>query len=384
MTSSESRRASLRLSQPVLVGREHDYVREALEQGHLSSNGPFTHRCQSWLAESFGASPVYLTHSATAALELAALLTDIGPGDEVVMPAFTFVSCANAIAMRRATPVFVDVRADTLNIDPDQVAGAITPRTRAIVAVHYAGVPCDMAPIAALAEQHQLVVIEDAAQALMSSYRGKPAGTLGHLGVFSFHDTKNVMSGEGGAILVNDARFAPRAEIACRYGTDRGAFDRGERSRYTWIELGSSFAPNEITAAVLLAQLERAEDITHARHAMWARYHSAFAPLEAAGIARRPVVPADVQHNAHLYYLLVRDQDVRDRFIAAMRADGISAPFHFVPLDDSPGGRRYARAHGALPNTHAAAVRLVRLPLWFGMEPVQDRVIDAVLGLLKS
>jgi dTDP-4-amino-4,6-dideoxygalactose transaminase len=383
MTSRDSRRAAIRHSQPVLVGREHDYVREALEQGHLSANGPFTHRCQSWLAEKVGAATVYLTHSATAALELAALLTDIGPGDEVVMPAFTFVSCANAIALRGATPVFVDMRADTLNIDPDQVAGALTPRTRAIVAVHYAGVPCDMAPIVALAEQHQLVVIEDAAQALMSSYRGKPAGTLGHLGAFSFHDTKNVMSGEAGAIVVNDARFAARAEIACRYGTDRGAFDRGERQRYTWIDLGSSFGPNEITAAVLLAQLERAEDITQARHAMWARYHSAFAPLEAAGTARRPVIPEDVQHNAHLYYLLLRDQDARDRFIAGMRADGISAPFHCVPLDDSPGGRRYARAHGALPNTHAAATRLVRLPLWFGMETVQDRVIDTALGLLK-
>lgn len=383
MTSSDSLRTAIRYSQPVLVGREHDYVREALEQGHLSSNGPFTHRCQSWLSATLDVAPVYLTHSATAALELAALLTDIGPGDEVVMPAFTFVSCANAIALRGATPVFVDVRADTLNIDPAQVAGAITPRTRAIVAVHYAGVPCDMAPIMALAGQHRLVVLEDAAQALMSSYRGKPAGTLGHFGVFSFHDTKNVMSGEGGAIVVNDARFAERAEIACRYGTDRGAFDRGERARYMWIDLGSSFAPNEITAAVLLAQLERAADITQARHAMWARYHSAFAPLETAGIARRPVIPADVRHNAHLYYLLLRDRDARDRFIAAMRTAGISAPFHFVPLDDSPGGRRYARAHGDLPNTHAAAARLVRLPLWFGMEPVQDRVIDTVLGLLK-
>jgi len=384
MTPRDSLRAAIRYSRPVLMGREHDYVRDALDQGHLSSNGPFTHRCQSWLAARLSVSPVYLTHSATAALELAALLIGIGPGDEVVLPAFTFVSCANAIALRGATPVFVDIRADTLNVDPDQLAGAITPRTRAIVAVHYAGVPCDMAPVMALAGQHQLIVIEDAAQALMSSYRGKPAGTLGHLGVFSFHDTKNVISGEGGAIVMNDARFTARAEIAYRYGTDRGAFDRGERKHYEWIDLGSSFASNEITAAVLLAQLERAEDITQARHAMWARYHSAFAPLEAAGIARRPVIPEDVQHNAHLYYLLLRDQDSRDRFIAAMRADGISAPFHFVPLDDSPGGRRYARAHGALPNTHAAAARLVRLPLWFGMEPVQDRVIDTVLGLLKS
>lgn len=241
-----------------------------------------------------------------------------------------------------------------------------------------------MAAIMALAERHDLVVIEDAAQALLSYYRGNPAGALGHFGVFSFHDTKNVMSGEGGGIVVNDARFVERAEIAYRYGTDRSAFDRGERQRYTWVDLGSSFAPNEITAAVLLAQLERAEEITHARRAMWARYHSAFAGLEAAGIARRPVVPEDVHHNAHLYYLLLRDQDARDRFISTMRLSGITTPFHFVPLDDSPGGLRYGRRHGMLPTTHSVAGRLVRLPLWFGMEQVQDRVIETVLAALKQ
>jgi dTDP-4-amino-4,6-dideoxygalactose transaminase len=384
MTLPSDKGDALRFSQPVIVGREYDYVRQALQQGQLSNSGPFTRRCQSWLAAAIKAPTVQLTHSATAALELAALLTEVGPGDEVIMPAFTFVSCANAIALRGAIPVFVDIRSDTLNIDPDEAAGAITSRTRAIVAVHYAGVPCDIAPVMDLAERHSLVVIEDAAQALMASYRGKPAGTLGHLGVFSFHDTKNVMSGEGGALVVNDARFVERAEIAYRYGTDRGAFDRGERSRYEWIDLGSSFAPSEITAAVLLAQLERAEDITKARHGLWARYHEALAPLEASGIARRPVVPDDVQHNAHLYYLLLADQATRDRFIVGMRAAGISAPFHFVPLDASPGGRRYGRAHGDLPTTRSAAQRLVRLPMWFGMERVQDRVIEAVLTLLKA
>jgi len=384
MTPPDDKRGPIRFSQPVTVGREYDYVRQALQQGHLSNGGPFSRRCQSWLATAFNAPAAQLTHSATAALELSALLANLGPGDEVVMPAFTFVSCANAVALRGATPVFVDVRSDTLNIDPGHVASAITSRTRAIVAVHYAGIPCDMAPLMDLAERHGLVVIEDAAQALMSSYRDKPAGTLGHLGVFSFHDTKNVMSGEGGALLLNDARFAERAEIAYRYGTNRGAFDRGERQRYEWVDLGSSFAPNEITAAVLLAQLECAQDITNARHTMWARYHDAFAMLEAAGTARRPVVPEDVQHNAHLYYLLLNDQTVRDRFIAAMRASGIATPFHFVPLDASPGGRRYARAHGGLPNTHSAAERLVRLPLWHGMERVQERVIEMVLAVLKQ
>lgn len=373
----------IRFSQPVMVGRELDYVRQALEQRHLSSNGPFTHRCQAWLAARLNASRVHLTHSATAALELSALLAGLGPGDEVVMPAFTFVSCANAVALRGATPVFVDIRPDTLNLDPDEVAKAITARTRAIVAVHYAGIPCDIAAIAALADHNGLLVIEDAAQALMSTHGGRPAGTFGHFGVLSFHDTKNVISGEGGAIIVNDARFADRAEIVHMKGTDRGAFDRGLKAHYSWVDLGSSFAPNEVTAAVLLAQLERADEITCSRRVLWARYHSAFASLEQAGLARRPIVPDDVEHNGHLYYLLLADETARDRFIAAMHACGISTPFHYVPLDDSPGGRRYARACGDLPVTHSAARRLVRLPSWFGMEAEQDGVIEATLRALR-
>jgi dTDP-4-amino-4,6-dideoxygalactose transaminase len=369
-------------SRPAIVGRELEYLREAVEQGHLSGDGAFTHRCEAWLAARMNASRAHLTHSATAGLELAALLAELGPGDEAIMPAFTFVSCANAVALRGATPVFADIRPDTLNLDPKEVAGAITARTRAIIAVHYAGVPCDMADLMALAEQHGLVVIEDAAQALMSSYRQKPAGALGHLGVISFHDTKNVMSGEGGAIIINDARFLERAEIVHQKGTDRIVFNRGRRSRYSWIDLGSSFAPSEITAAVLLAQLECAEEITRHRRDLWSRYHTAFEPLEAAEIARRPVVPDDVTHNGHLYYLLLRNEDERNRYITAMQARGIGASFHFVPLDDSPGGRRFARAIGELPITHSTARRLVRLPLWFGMNEEQHRVIDATLEIL--
>jgi dTDP-4-amino-4,6-dideoxygalactose transaminase len=374
----------IRHSQPVIVGRELDYVREALAQGQLSSNGTFTRRCETWLTARLNGSRAYLTHSATAGLELSALLAELKSGDEVVMPAFTFVSCANAVALRGATPVFVDIRHDTLNLDPKAVEQAITARTRAIVAVHYAGVPCDMDAIMALAAAHGLIVIEDAAQALLSVYRGRPAGTLGHFGVISFHDTKNVISGEGGAIVVNDPQFAEHAEIAHQKGTDRRAFDRGETSRYSWIGLGSSFAPGEIVAAVLLAQLERAQEITRRRRGLWARYHSAFADIEASGIARRPVVPDDVEHNGHLYYLLLRDEAARDRFIAVMKSRGMTTPFHFVPLDASPGGRRFARAHGNLPATHSAAGRLVRLPLWFGMEQHQDRVIDAALAALRE
>ena len=369
-------------SQPVIAGRELEYLREALQQRHLSSNGVFTHRCETWLAAQMDASRAYLTNSATAGLELAALLTELGPDDEAIMPAFTFVSCANAVALRGATPVFADIRSDTLNLDPKEVARAITPRTRAIIAVHYAGVPCDMADLMALAEQHGLVVIEDAAQALMSSYRQKPAGALGHLGVISFHDTKNVMSGEGGAIIINDARFLERAEIVHEKGTDRHAFNRDQKSCYSWIDLGSSFAPSEITAAVLLAQLECAEEITRHRRDLWARYHAAFESLDAAEIARCPVVPNDVIHNGHLYYLLLRNEDERNQYIAAMAARGISTPFHFVPLDDTPGGRRFARANGELPITHSMARRLVRLPLWIGMDDEQHRVIDATLEIL--
>jgi dTDP-4-amino-4,6-dideoxygalactose transaminase len=372
----------IRFSQPVIVGRELEYLREAVQQRHLSSNGPFTHRCETWLAAWMNAPRAHLTHSATAGLELTALLAELGPGDEVIMPSFTFVSCANAVALRGATPVFADVRSDTLNLDPKEVAGAITPRTRAIIAVHYAGVPCDMADYMALAERHGLIVIEDAAQALMSSYRQKPAGALGHLGVISFHDTKNVMSGEGGAVIINDARFLERAEIIHQKGTDRSAFNRGQMSCYSWIDLGSSFAPSEITAAVLLAQLECAEEVTRSRRVIWERYQSAFEPLEAAGIARRPAVPDDVAHNGHLYYLLVQTEDVRNQYIAAMEARGITTPFHFIPLDNTAGGRRFARAHGELPITHSIARRLVRLPLWFGMDDEQHVVIDATLEIL--
>jgi dTDP-4-amino-4,6-dideoxygalactose transaminase len=374
----------IRFSQPVIVGRELEYLREALEQRHLSSDGAFTHRCEAWLAAQMNATRTHLTHSATAGLELAALLAELGPGDEAIMPAFTFVSCANAVALRGATPVFADIRPDTLNLDPKEVARAITPRTRAIIAVHYAGVPCDMADVMALAEQHGLVVIEDAAQALMSSYRQKPAGALGHLGVISFHDTKNVISGEGGAIIINDARYLERAEIVHQKGTDRHAFLRGQRSRYSWIDLGSSFAPSEITAAVLLAQLECAEEITRYRRALWARYHAAFEPLDRVEIARRPIVPDDVAHNGHLYYLLLRNEDERNRYVTAMEARGITTPLHFVPLDDTRGGRRFARANGELPITHSVARRLVRLPLWFGMDDEQYRVIDATLEILHG
>jgi dTDP-4-amino-4,6-dideoxygalactose transaminase len=247
--------------------------------------------------------------------------------------------------------------------------------------MHYAGVPCDLAPILEVASRHGIIVIEDAAQAILSTYRGRPAGTIGHLGIFSFSIQKNVSAGEGGALLVNDQRFLPRAQVIRHKGTNRNAFLRGETKCYEWMELGSAFAPSEITAAVLLAQLEHADAVTHARRQLWLRYQDAFAPLEKEGV-RRPIVPAEVTHNAHIYYLLLRSPAERDRFIESMRAHGITTPFHFVPLDLSPAGQRYGRVHGSLAVTHSVAERLVRLPLWHGFEPYQERVIERVLSEL--
>lgn len=369
-------------SRPSFAGNERDYVLQAISGGDLAANGDFARRCEGLIAVQTGLSVIHLTASATAGLELSALVLDLGPGDEVIMPAFAFVTCANAIALRGATPVFVDIRPDTLNVDPEAVEAAITPMTRAILAIHYAGIPCAIDVLKSLAERTGLILIEDAAQAYMSTLHGRPAGGFGHVGVYSFHQTKNLSAGEGGALIVNHPIYESRIEIQLNKGTDRRAFDRGERSRYTWIDLGSSFGANDLGAAVLLAQLERSAEITLARRAMWERYHSELAPLEKAGRASRPGVPANVVHNGHCYYLLLEDEPDRDRFIAAMLSKGITTPFHFLPLDSSPGGRRYGKVGGSLSVTHSAASRLVRLPLWFGMEPLQDRVIEATFAAL--
>ncbi len=370
-------------SQPSIVGNEIEYVREAMRAHQFASDGPFTARCQDWIAKRIGAPSAMLMNSATAALELAAIVAEVNAGDEVIMPAFTFVSCANAVVLRGGIPVFVDIRPDTLNIDSAAVAAAVTPRCKVILVVHYAGVICDMASILKVAAEHSLIVIEDAAHAFLSTLNGRYAGTFGHLGVFSFDHQKNISMGEGGALAINDARFASRAEIIRQKGTNRQALLRGEAARYEWLDLGSNFAPSDIAAAVLLAQLERAQEITDARRAIWARYHSAFAPLEQAGRVQRPTVPAGVQHNAHIYYLLLRTLAERDSFIANMKERGITTPFHFVPLDTSPAGRRFGRARGSLPVTHSSASRLVRLPLWHGMTNEPERVIEAVLAELR-
>ncbi|MFO1496423.1 MAG: dTDP-4-amino-4,6-dideoxygalactose transaminase [Lysobacterales bacterium] len=370
-------------NRPHMTGRELEFIAEAHARGHLAGDGMYTKRCHQWLEQQLGVPKALLTHSCTAALEMAAILADVGPGDEVIMPSYTFVSTANAFVLRGATPVFVDIRPDTLNLDERLIEAALTSRTRAIVPVHYAGVACAMEAILELARQHRLLVIEDAAQGLQARWRGRPLGTLGELGCLSFHETKNIISGEGGALLVSDPALAQRAEIIREKGTNRSQFFRGQVDKYTWVDVGSSFLPGEIVAAFLAAQLEEADTITAARMALWTRYHDSLAGLEQAGGLQRPHIPDDCEHNAHMYYVLLRDLEERSRVIEALKARGILSVFHYVPLHSSPGGRRYGRSGGSLAVTDAISERLLRLPLWIdGMD--QDRVIEALHEVLRS
>ncbi|MEO1334404.1 MAG: dTDP-4-amino-4,6-dideoxygalactose transaminase [Myxococcota bacterium] len=355
------------------------YVQEAIDAGQLSGNGAFTKKCHDWLKAKTGAKKALLTHSCTGALEMAALLAEVQPGDEVVMPSYTFVSTANAFVLRGATPVFVDIKEDTLNLDESLVEDAMSSKTKAICAVHYAGVSCTMEPLLDLARRKGVLVIEDAAQGAMAGYKGQPLGNIGHLGALSFHETKNIISGEGGALLVNDDALADRAEIIWEKGTNRSAFFRGEVDKYTWVDVGSSFLPGELTAAFLWAQLQEAELITRRRFEVWKQYHEAFEDLEQAEALRRPIIPEGRQHNAHMYYLLCPSLDVRSRLIARLKSSGFLAVFHYVPLHASPAGRRFGRTHGDLHRTTELSERLVRLPLWVGLsnDDVQ-RVIDIV------
>jgi dTDP-4-amino-4,6-dideoxygalactose transaminase len=372
-------------NRPTRVGRELEYIREAVGQLHISADGSFTHRCASFLEERTGASKALLTHSCTGALELAALLLDLEPGDEIVMPSFTFVSTATAFALRRAVPVFVDIREDTLNIDEAAVEDALTGQTRAVVAVHYAGVPCELDELVNIADRRGLSLVEDAAHALGSSYRGRPAGSFGALAALSFHETKNLTSGEGGALLINDGALAERAITLRDKGTDRRRFVRGEVDRYTWVDLGSSFGLSDLSAAFLWAQLEHADEIDADRVRTWERYHEALEPLEDEGRLRRPIVPAGCRHNGHLYYVLLERPEERATTIARLAERGVSAVFHYSPLHLSAAGRRYGRAHGALARTTSASERLLRLPLWFGMtEADVERVVDGLRAALGA
>jgi dTDP-4-amino-4,6-dideoxygalactose transaminase len=366
-------------NKPLAHGAELDAIGDAIANAHLSADGPYSTRCRELLREQTGAAEVMLTHSCTAALEVSALLAGVGPGDEVIMPSFTFVTTASAFALRGARPVFVDIRPDTLNVDPDLIAAAISEETKAIVPVHYAGIACEMEPILELAADRGIPVIEDAAQGLMSSWRSQALGAIGELGAISFHETKNVTCGEGGALLINDPELIEKAQIIRDKGTNRASFMAGEAERYTWVDLGSSYGLSDLNAAFLWEQLLRAREVTDSRLTTWNTYHSAFEELEERGVVRRPVVPDDATHNAHLYYLLVDSPELRTDLLARMNEAGVNSVFHYVPLHSSPAGRRFARVDGEMTHTDDLAARLVRLPLWAGMdEQTVERIVEVV------
>ncbi|MDI9388983.1 MAG: dTDP-4-amino-4,6-dideoxygalactose transaminase [Synergistota bacterium] len=368
-------------NRPYITGKEIGYIQQALDSGRLAGNGELSRRCAQWLERTTGCEKAILLPSGTAALEMMMILARIGPGDEVIMPSFTFSSTANAVVLRGATPVFTDIRPDTLNIDENLIEAAITPRTRAIVPVHYAGVACEMDAILSIAERHGLMVLEDSAQGILSYYKGRHLGSLGRMGALSFHETKNIHCGEGGALLINDPALAERAEIVMEKGTDRSKFFRGEVDKYTWVDVGSSFLVSEITAAFLWAQLEEAESIVARRLAAWEDYHEALAPLEGAGLLRRPIIPPECSHNGHIYYLLLNTAEERDALMMRLKSRGILSVFHYVPLDTAAAGQAYASPEQMpLPLTAGLSARLLRLPLFVGVG-VEDVVSEIGLCL---
>lgn len=370
---------------PPVVGTELDYMQAAMSSGKLCGDGGFTRRCQQWLEHYSGSKKVLLTPSCTASLEMAAILLDIQPGDEVIMPSYTFVSTANAFVLRGATIVYVDIRPDTLNIDESKIEAAITDKTRAIVPVHYAGVACEMDAIMALAEKYDLWVVEDAAQGVMARYKGRPLGAIGHIGCFSFHETKNYTSGgEGGATLINDPALVERAEIIREKGTNRSQFFRGQADKYTWRDIGSSYLMADIQAAYLWGQLEAAGRINERRLRLWHNYYDAFRPLAEAGRVTLPTLPAHCQHNAHLFYLKLRDIDDRAAFIHDMKDAEILTVFHYIPLHTSPAGLRFGRFSGEDRHTTRESERLVRLPLFYNLSDVNQRtVINTILSFFS-
>ena len=375
---------SIPFNQPYLTGKEFKYIKQAKANGVLAGDGQFTNQCQRWINSTTGCGKSLLTHSCTAALEMAAILLDIQPGDEVIMPSFTFVSTANAFVLRGGKPVFIDIRQDTLNLDENLIEAAITDRTRAIVPVHYAGIACEMDSILAIAQKHGLAVVEDSAQGVMASYKGRALGSIGDLGSFSFHETKNIISGQGGALLINNSDYIERAEIIWTKGTNRNQFLRGEVDKYTWQDIGSSFLPGELTAAFLWAQIEESETITNQRLKLWNHYHSLLKPLEKSGLLERPVAPSECKHNAHMYYVLIKKEIDRNLVLSSMSDAGINAVFHYVPLHSSPAGKRFGRVSGELTITTAQSERLIRLPLWMGLnEADQSQVVTTLESSLS-
>jgi dTDP-4-amino-4,6-dideoxygalactose transaminase len=367
-------------NRPHLTGNELRNIAQAHKDGVLAGNGVFTKKCQTWIEQKMNVKRALLTHSCTAALEMAAILTEIQSGDEIIMPSYTFVSTANAFVLRGGVPVFVDIRPDTLNIDEKLIEEAITRKTKAIVPVHYAGVGCEMDVIMAIARRHKLLVIEDAAHCVKATYKGRELGSIGHLGALSFHETKNIISGEGGALLINDRKFVERAEVIWQKGTNRKAFQQGEVDKYTWVDIGSSFLPGEITAAFLWAQMQEATRITRKRFVSWQLYHGLLEPLEKAGKLRRPIVPSGCEHNAHMYYILLDSLKQREQKLKKLEREGVNAVFHYVPLHSSPAGKKYGRLGGKLPLTQDISERIIRLPLFIGLNARQQNTIAKMLG----
>ncbi|MFG5384830.1 dTDP-4-amino-4,6-dideoxygalactose transaminase [Yoonia sp. R2-816] len=376
--------APVPFNRPTLIGNEIAYIREAIQRGQLAGDGYFTARCQTLIEDMTGAKKALLTHSCTAALEMSAILCDLGPGDEVIMPSYTFVSTANAVVLRGAVPVFVDIERDTLNIDPVEVAAAVTPRTKAIFAVHYAGYPADMDALAEIAEAHDLLLVEDAAQALGSTYKGRKAGSLGDMAAFSFHETKNIISGEGGALTIMSPDLIERAEIIREKGTDRSKFFRGQVDKYSWVDMGSSFLPGELISSYMCAQLETADVINTRRLAVCNHYRDVFTDLEQQGRVQLPRHANMVTGNGHMFYLIMRDLADRSAFIAHMKAAEIITPFHYVPLHSAPAGKTYGRAHGGMTVTNDISDTLVRLPMYFDLGANIEHVLSAALDYFEE
>ncbi len=371
----------IRFNVPPYVGKETEYMKEAIDSHKICGDGEFTKRCNAWIEEHTGTAKALLTTSGTQALEMAALLSDIQPGDEVILPSYTFVSTANAFVLRGAKLVFVDIRPDTMNIDEKLIEDAITDKTRAIVPVHYAGVGCEMDTIMDIAKRHNLVVVEDAAQGVNAFYKDRALGSIGDYGCFSFHETKNYSMGEGGAILINRSEQIEDAEIIREKGTDRSRFFRGQVDKYTWVNIGSSFLPSDINAAYLMAQLEMADEINENRLQSWARYNEGLQDLAQEGVIELPYIPEECAHNAHMFYIKTKDMEERKALISYLKERDIAAVFHYVPLHSAPAGLRFGRFHGEDRYTTKESERLLRLPMYYNLsESDQQKVIDAVHG----
>lgn len=370
---------------PPFIGKELEYIQDAINERKICGDGKYTKMCSQWLKEKTGTAKALLTTSCTHATEMATILSDIKPGDEVIMPSFTFVSTADAVVLRGATPVFVDIRPDTMNIDENLIEDAITEKTKAIIPVHYAGVSCEMDTLMDVAKRHNLKVIEDAAQAIGSTYKGKACGAIGDYGCYSFHETKNISMGEGGALLVRDENNIERAEVIREKGTNRSKFYRGEIDKYTWIDAGSSYLPSELNAAYLFAQFEMFSKIEESRITAWNLYYEILEPLELGEYLERPRIPDSCQHNAHMFWIKVKNIEVRDRVIYSLKKDGIFTVFHYIPLHTSPAGRIYGRFNGNDKYTTSESERLLRLPLFYGITKKQvSRVVEALSYELKK